>query len=142
MSAVDHGPAGAEHAIARMAATCGVGLNGAMASTVNVIGDVHGRRWRAGGRALWGHRWRTIDASSPEDEAVRRRASRRSLECTARSSQDSAIAFTAVDPRGTPLLELSLTRRLGRGEVSGRFAHIGRAVELKLKCEQGASPSQ
>ena len=29
-------------AIARMAATCGVGLNNAMASAVNVLGDVHG----------------------------------------------------------------------------------------------------
>ena len=28
--------------IARMAATCGIGINGAIASGVNVLGDVHG----------------------------------------------------------------------------------------------------
>ena len=42
MSAVDHGPQAPSIAIARMAATCGVGLNSAMASAVNVLGDVHG----------------------------------------------------------------------------------------------------
>ena len=42
MSAVDHGPQAPSIAIARMAATCGVGLNNAMASAVNVLGDVHG----------------------------------------------------------------------------------------------------
>ena len=42
MAAVDHGPQAPSIAIARMAATCGVGLNSAMASAVNVLGDVHG----------------------------------------------------------------------------------------------------
>ena len=42
MSAVDHGPQAPSIAIARMAATCGVGLNNAIASAVNVLGDVHG----------------------------------------------------------------------------------------------------
>ena len=42
MAAVDHGPQAPSIAIARMAATCGVGINNAMASAVNVLGDVHG----------------------------------------------------------------------------------------------------
>lgn len=42
MSAVDHGPQAPSIGIARMAATCGIGLNNAMASAVNVLGDVHG----------------------------------------------------------------------------------------------------
>lgn len=42
MSAVDHGPQAPSIAIARMAATCGVGLQSAMASGLNVLGDVHG----------------------------------------------------------------------------------------------------
>ena len=42
MSAVDHGPQAPSIAIARMAATCGVGLNNAMASAMNALGDVHG----------------------------------------------------------------------------------------------------
>ncbi len=42
VSGVDHGPQAPSIAVARMAATCGVGLNNALASAVNVLGDVHG----------------------------------------------------------------------------------------------------
>src|SRR3546814_1238830 len=42
VAAVDHGPLAPSISIARMAATCGVGLNSAMASAINVLGDVHG----------------------------------------------------------------------------------------------------
>ena len=37
--AVDHGPQAPSIAIARIAATCGVGINSAMASAINVLGD-------------------------------------------------------------------------------------------------------
>ena len=42
VASVDHGPQAPSIAIARMAATCGVPINGAMASGINVLGDVHG----------------------------------------------------------------------------------------------------
>ena len=42
VAAVDHGPQAPSIAIARMAMTCGVGINNAMASATNVLGDVHG----------------------------------------------------------------------------------------------------
>jgi citrate synthase len=42
VSAVDHGPQAPSIATARMAITCGVGLNNAVASGVNALGDVHG----------------------------------------------------------------------------------------------------
>ena len=42
VAAVDHGPQAPSIAIARMAATCGIGINGAIASGVNALGDVHG----------------------------------------------------------------------------------------------------
>ncbi|MCB8887926.1 citryl-CoA lyase [Vreelandella malpeensis] len=42
MSAVDHGPQAPSIAIARIASTCGVGINSAMASATNALGDVHG----------------------------------------------------------------------------------------------------
>ncbi|MEO1277053.1 MAG: citrate/2-methylcitrate synthase, partial [Pseudomonadota bacterium] len=42
VAAVDHGPQAPSIAAARMAATCGVGLNNAMATGVNMLGDVHG----------------------------------------------------------------------------------------------------
>src|SRR6185295_4405980 len=42
VAAVDHGPQAPSIAIARMAMTCGVGINNAMASAINVLGDIHG----------------------------------------------------------------------------------------------------
>ena len=41
-AAIDHGPQAPSIAAARMAASCGVGLNNAMATGVNMLGDVHG----------------------------------------------------------------------------------------------------
>ena len=42
VASVDHGPQAPSIASARMAATCGVGLNSAVANGVNVLGDTHG----------------------------------------------------------------------------------------------------
>ena len=42
VSAVDHGPQAPSIAAARMAVSCGLSLNNAMASAVNMLGDVHG----------------------------------------------------------------------------------------------------
>src|SRR6188508_172636 len=42
VASVDHGPHAPSIAIARMAVTCGVDLNNAVASGVNVLGDIHG----------------------------------------------------------------------------------------------------
>jgi citrate synthase len=42
VAGVDHGPHAPSIAVARMTATCGVGLNNAMASAINTLGDSHG----------------------------------------------------------------------------------------------------
>src|SRR5882724_5690302 len=42
VSAVDHGPQAPSIAISRMAVTCGLPLNGAMASAINALDDIHG----------------------------------------------------------------------------------------------------
>ena len=42
MASVDHGPQSPAIAISRMAITCGVDINNAMASASNVLGDIHG----------------------------------------------------------------------------------------------------
>ena len=42
VSAVDHGPQAPSIAAARMAVTCGLPINNAMASAVNMLGDAHG----------------------------------------------------------------------------------------------------
>jgi citrate synthase len=42
VGAMDHGPQAPSIAVARMAVTCGIGINGAMASAVGTLGDSHG----------------------------------------------------------------------------------------------------
>ena len=42
VAAVDHGPQAPSIAAARMAVTCGLGLNAARASAVNMLDDIHG----------------------------------------------------------------------------------------------------
>lgn len=134
MSAVDHGPQAPSIAIARMAATCGVGLNSAMASAVNVLGDVHGG---AGEQAveLYQDIGARIDAGDSESDAVR-------------AGLDAFVAahgkvipgfghrFHPVDPRSAPLLAL-VDEAARRGAVSGRYAAIGRAVEAHLTAKKG-----
>ena len=129
MSAVDHGPQAPSIAIARMAATCGVGLNNAMASAVNVLGDVHGG---AGEQAveMYESIAARIDAGATPTEAVR-------------AGLDEAIArhgkfvsgfghrFHPIDPRAPRLLEL-VDAAASEGHVSGRYAAIARGVEDEL----------
>ncbi|HUD34832.1 MAG TPA: citryl-CoA lyase [Variovorax sp.] len=134
MSAVDHGPQAPSIAIARMAATCGVGLNNAMASAVNVLGDVHGG---AGEQAV----------EMYQDIAARVDAGS-SLADAARAGLDEAIArhgkfvsgfghrFHPVDPRAPRLLEL-VDEAADAGHVEGRFATIARAVETELAARKG-----
>ena len=42
VAAMDHGPQAPSIAVARMAVTCGIGINGAVASAVGTLGDNHG----------------------------------------------------------------------------------------------------
>lgn len=134
MAAVDHGPQAPSIAISRMASTCGVGLNNAMASAVNVLGDVHGG---AGEQAV--EMYESIaahmDAGEPLADAVK-------------AGLDEAIAtygkfvsgfghrFHPVDPRAPRLLEL-VDEAARKGEISGRFARIARAVEDELAERKG-----
>lgn len=129
MAAVDHGPQAPSIAIARMAATCGVGLNNAMASAVNVLGDVHGG---AGEQAVEMY----VDIAARHEAGA-------SLADAVRDGLDAAIArhgkfvagfghrFHPVDPRAPRLLAL-VDDAAGAGIVNGRFAAIGRAVEDEL----------
>jgi len=134
MAAVDHGPQAPSIAIARMAATCGVGLNNTMASAVNVLGDVHGG---AGEQAveLFTAIAARIDNGQSLGEAVA-------------AGLDEAIAahgkfvsgfghrFHPVDPRAPRLLEL-VDLAAEAAEVSGRYATIARAVESELAGRKG-----
>ncbi|WP_213308133.1 citryl-CoA lyase [Paraburkholderia sacchari] len=130
VASVDHGPHAPSIAISRMATSCGLPLNGAMASALNALDDVHGG---AGQQAveLYEAIAARIDAGHGLDEAVE-------------AGVDAFIAeqgkylpgfghrFHPVDPRAGRLLEL-VDARVQAGDMGGRYAQIARGIEALLK---------
>lgn len=134
MAAVDHGPQAPSIAIARMAATCGVGINNAMASAINVLGDVHGG---AGEQCV--EIYQAIAARMDGDQAL---AAAVEAELAALAERGIKFVpgfghrFHPIDPRAPRLLEVVEAAAAG-GVVGGRFAAIGRAVEEALARRKG-----
>ena len=131
---VDHGPHAPSIAISRMAVTCGLPVNGAMASAVNVLDDIHGG---AGQQCM--ELYRTID-DEVGDGGDLIQAAARVLE-QRRTAGDKVVPgfghrFHPVDPRVAPLYAL-LQRAEAAGAIGGRYAKIGRAVEEALQAHKG-----
>ena len=129
VAAVDHGPQAPSIAAARMAATCGVGLNNAMATGLNMLGDVHGG---AGEQAV--ELYHAVDAAGTD-------ALPRVLDDWRARHGKFIPGFghrfhKPVDPRAPALLAL-VDQAAAAGHVSGRFATIGRAIEAHLATERG-----
>jgi citrate synthase len=129
VAAVDHGPQAPAIAIARMAITCGVGINNAMASGVNALGDVHGGAGQQCMELLADIAARQ-DAGASLDEAVASgidafRAAH------GRFVPGFGHRFHTVDPRAVRLSELvgAATRD---GTVAGRHLAIAEAVRDHL----------
>lgn len=133
-AAVDHGPQAPSIAIARMAATCGVGINSAMASAINVLGDVHGG---AGEQALtlFGEIAAAMDAGTARDDAVATALDRNRAEAGG-YVPGFGHRFHPVDPRAPRLLQL-VREAAARGTVSGRFAEIATALEAAIARGKG-----
>jgi citrate synthase len=129
MSAVDHGPQAPSIAIARMAATCGVGLNNAIASAVNVLGDVHGG---AGEQAveIYESIAARLEAGAAPPDAVREGLDE-AIRLHGRFVSGFGHRFHPIDPRAPRLLEL-VDEAACEGHVRGRFAAIARGVEDEL----------
>ncbi|MCB1334665.1 MAG: citryl-CoA lyase [Roseivivax sp.] len=122
VSAVDHGPQAPSIAAARMAVTCGLPLNGAMASAVNFLDDVHGG---AGEQAV--ELYSRIDASGDTaGEVARWRAEH------GKYIPGFGHRFhKPVDPRAPRLMAL-VREAAAQGVCSGRFADIGEGIERHL----------
>jgi citrate synthase len=120
VASVDHGPQAPSVAIARMTATCGVGLNNAMASGVNALGDVHG----GAGQQCVEMLTEIVSSKDPDDRAA---------EVAARYRYVPGFGhrFHPVDPRSEPLLSL-VERAVADGVVAGRHLAAARAVERFL----------
>jgi citrate synthase len=126
---VDHGPHAPSIAISRMAVTCGLPVNGAMASAINVLDDVHGG---AGQQCM--ELYREIDAQAAGDAdlvAVASSVLARRREAGEKMVPGFGHRFHPVDPRTAPLLAL-VANAVRANVVSGRHASIGDAVEKAL----------
>jgi citrate synthase len=117
-----------------MSVTCGLPVNGAMASAVNVLDDIHGG---AGQQCM--ELYREIDAEAGPagdlTDAAQAVIDRR------RAAGDKIVPgfghrFHPIDPRVAPLFKLVAAAK-AKGAVSGRFADIGHAVEEALKRAKG-----
>ncbi len=134
MSAVDHGPQAPSIAIARMAMSCGVGLNNAIASAVNVLGDVHGG---AGEQAveLYGRIVAESESGVPIEDAAAAAIDWWQAE-RSRFLPGFGHRFHPVDPRAKPLLA-AIDEAAAAGVVEGHFVAAARAVETALERRKG-----
>jgi citrate synthase len=126
---VDHGPHAPSIAIARMAVTCGLPVNGAMASAINVLDDIHGG---AGQQCM--ELYREIDAEAGADGDLVQAATaviQRHRNAGEKIVPGFGHRFHPVDPRTAPLFAL-VAQAEAAGVVTGRWAAIGHAVEAAL----------
>lgn len=133
VSSVDHGPQAPSIAIARMAATCGVGLNNAMASALNVLGDVHG----GAGEQVVGI-FHAIAGGMAGGESMESATARVLDEYAAEHGKyipGYGHRFHPVDPRAPRLMDL-VKAAVEEGIVGGQFRRIGLCVERSLADEQ------
>ncbi len=134
VAAVDHGPQAPSIAISRMAVTCGLPINGAMASAINALDDIHGG---AGQQCmeLYQSIVQRADGGETEVDAVEPELDRFIAE-RGKIIPGFGHRFHGIDPRAVKLLDL--VRRAEASEVvSGRFARIGTLIEQSLKRRKG-----
>ena len=136
VAAVDHGPQAPSIATARMAVTCGLGLNGAMASAVNMLDDVHGGAGEQAGE-FYGWIDAAVQAGQPLDAAVPQMVDRWQAERGKFIPGFGHRFHKPEDPRAPRLLGL-VDEAAAAGTVSGRYAAIGRTVQTVLNDRKGS----
>ena len=129
VASVDHGPQAPSIAAARMAATCGVGLNTAVATGVGMLGDVHG----GAGEQFAGLLTEILDLEQTgvglDDAAGQVLAAWRAR---TRYVPGFGHRFHPVDPRRDPLLALT-GDAVRDGVVAGDYFRAALAVEAALR---------
>lgn len=134
VAGVDHGPQAPSIAAARMAATCGVGLNNVMATGINMLGDSHG-----GAGEQCAELYYAIAARA--DSAPLAAAVEQTL-ADWRSRRGEIIPgfghrfHKPQDPRAPRLMQCVRTAAAA-GAVDGKFADIGEAVREQIGARRG-----
>ncbi|RLK02857.1 citryl-CoA lyase [Ruegeria conchae] len=138
VAGVDHGPQAPSIAAARMAATCGLGLNNAMATAVNMLGDVHGGAGEQCAELYYDISERMDAGASLNDAVQDGLGSWREMYGKIVSGFGHRF-HKPVDPRAPRLMQL-VRDAATEGTVSGRFADIGEEVQAELGRQRGGRP--
>jgi citrate synthase len=128
LAAVDHGPQAPSIAVARMAATCGVAMNGVIAQGVGVLGDVHGgaiEQCMQMYRALFG-----LDIDLNDTAAVDAEV-RRQMQAHDGFAPGFGHRFHARDPRTPRILALARQAQAA-GTIAGTYLELAGTVEASL----------
>lgn len=136
VSSVDHGPQAPSIAASRMAVTCGLGLNGAIASAVNFLDDIHGG---AGEQAV--DLLKRIAAYQDQNGGEIEDAISQVLPAWVDQFGKIIPGFghrfhKDGDPRA-PVLLRCVREKAKTGDVSGRFADIAEALEAYVAKKKG-----
>lgn len=135
VAAVDHGPQAPSIATARMAVTCGLPLNGAIASAVNMLDDVHGG---AGQQAveLYHMIKDSVGAGKSLEDATASMIDTWQADHTKFIPGFGHRFHKPEDPRAPRLM--ALVDEAARNKVvSGQFVHIARCVQDTLNRRKG-----
>lgn len=134
VAGVDHGPQAPSIAAARMAATCGVGINNAMATGINMLGDIHGGAGEQCAELFYKISSR-IDNGAKFDTAIEDGL------CEWKSVNGKIISgyghrfHKPIDPRAPRLMEL--VRSAAKDNiVSGKYADIAEAIQSHLSIKK------
>lgn len=131
VAAVDHGPQAPSIAAARMAATCGVGLHGAMSTGVGLLGDVHGGAGQQCMELLTEIEHDSTGA--PVADVVARTLA--DLRARKRFVPGFGHRFHPRDPRRDPLLD-AVRQHTSTGTVGGRYLAIAEELERQLAADR------
>ncbi|MGV6804061.1 MAG: citryl-CoA lyase [Ruegeria sp.] len=128
VAAVDHGPQAPSIATARMAVTCGLPLNNAMASAVNMLGDIHGGAGEQAVELYHFVRAHSYDVGAALDEWVSARG---------KILPGYGHRFhTPTDPRAPRLMSL-VDEAIENGACDGGFKSVAKKIEAELARRKG-----
>ncbi len=130
VAGVDHGPQAPSIAAARMAATCGVGINNVMATAVNMLGDVHGGAGESCA-VLYYQIAGQIEMGVELHDAVVAELDQWQIDHGKIIPGFGHRFHKPVDPRAPRLMALVREATL-EDTVSGQFADIAEAIQSEL----------
>lgn len=134
IAGVDHGVRAPSIAAARMAATCGIPLNCAVATGINLLGDDHGGAGEQCMELLYEMRTAAGDATSLNAVAERIVGAR--LGAGQKIPGFGHQLHKERDPRRGPMLRL-IEEAVAAGEIDGAFARAALSLEASLARAKG-----